>query len=702
MRTMIIALAAILLAPWASGMATQKANAELFTREVGGQIQAAVRVSVETSWYIYHTDLGHPDAIGKPLAFDWSGGDVDWQEPVLPKPHVGEVDEEYMDPYTYNYHTGTFVVWFNGAANGAKATDLKLAVSGQTCSHVTGMCVPFDADLSAKTSDTIWATAPASMAVKQGGAGGAKPASSGSFGFDSGSLGSLDASENTFGWTPDYEQNIDARYKIERAGTKVRATIEIDVEEGFHAYHGPTLDDVGPGEPYAQPTVLEWEGGVVEWGDVVYAKPHEEKGLNEAGPVMINAHHGTWTMTADGTIAEGADLEGITAVLTGQVCDDQGCLQFSLELEAEVATVDALSAAGDTAADESEEPEEKGSLWALIGQAIIWGLITLLMPCTYPMIPITISFFTKQAISRGGSVLSLSLTYGAGIVVIFIGIGLLAAPVIIPFAQHWVTNMIIGSLFIYFAFTLFGMISLNPPAFMLKMAGQASMKGGLFGVFLMGATLVITSFTCTAPFVGTLLGSAAAGNAGMDGIIRIIVGMGVFGLVMAIPFVILSMVPGKLQQMPSAGGWMNTIKVFMGFVELAAALKFISNADIYMGWGILSREVFIILWIVIFAAAGIYLIRGALSTTKSPLRIGTGVATLGFVVLLAILLPGRSAGRVGTALFPDYSSPWIVELVGGKGTLKAKHSIVEDDVLAAVALAQTEQKLLLLNFTGRV
>jgi cytochrome c biogenesis protein CcdA/DsbC/DsbD-like thiol-disulfide interchange protein len=702
MRTIIIALAALFLAPWASGMATQKAQAELFTREVGGQVQAAVRFDVDKDWYLYHTDLGHPEAIGRPLTFAWSGGNVAWQEPILPKPGVGEVKEDYMPHYTYNYHAGSFIAWFVGDPAGAKAAGLQVSISGQTCSSKTGSCILFEADLSAKTSDGIWANAPPAMRVVQGGASGAKPG--GSFGFDKSDLaGGLTIDKNSFGWIPDYDNNVDARYKLERSGNKVRAVIEIDVREGYHAYHGPTLDDIGPDKPIAQPTVLEWEDGVIDWKDVVYSETHEEDGLSDAGDtIKIKTHHGTWTMTADGEIAEGAELEGLTATLSGQVCDDMGCLGFELELEAEVSEVDSIAGAATSIGDAGgPNSKEQSSLWALIGQAIIWGLITLLMPCTYPMIPITISFFTKQAASRGGSVLPLSLTYGAGIIVIFIGIGLLAAPVIIPFAQHPVTNMIIGALFVYFALTLFGVIALNPPAFMNKMAGQASMKGGLLGVFLMGATLVVTSFTCTAPFVGTLLGSAAAGTAGSEGIIRIIVGMGVFGFVMATPFVLLSLVPGRLQKMPRAGGWMNTIKVFMGFVELAAAFKFFSNADVVLEWGVLGRELFLLIWIVIFVAAAIYLVIGAIKAGKSPVRLGVGAATLAFTVMLGTYLPGKPAGFVLTALLPDYSDVWIQDLTGWGGVKTAQHSIVEDDVQAAVALAKTEEKLLLLNFTGK-
>ncbi|MCA9001826.1 MAG: hypothetical protein KDB61_07880, partial [Planctomycetes bacterium] len=649
------------------------------------------------------TDLGHPDAIGKPLEFTWSGGEVDWQDPILPEPHVGEVKEEYLPEYTYNYHTGTIVAWFVGTPKGAKIEDLRLSISGQTCSHKTGSCVLFNAsDLSAKASDTIWGSAPASMKVIQGGAGGAKP---GSFGF---SLDDISADmegdvENAFGWVPEYDAHVDARCVVERAGTQVKATIEIDVEEGFHAYHGPTLDDIAPNKPVAAPTELSWNGAEVQWGKAVYSEPHESDGWSDAGEeIKVKTHDGAWTITVQGTVAEDADLSNLGAVLKGQVCDDMGCMNFELDLTADVTTVQAIEpAAALDGGGESKKDSEEGSIWALIGQAIFWGFITLLMPCTYPMIPITISFFTKQATNRGGSVLPLSLTYGAGIVVIFIGIGLLAAPVIIPFAQSPWTNMIIGAVFVYFSLTLFGVITLNPPQFMLRMAGQASMKGGLLGVFLMGATLVITSFTCTAPFVGTLLGSAAAGTTGGAGVVRIVIGMGVFGLVMAIPFVMLSLLPSRLQSMPQAGGWMNTIKVFMGFVELAAAFKFFSNADVVEGWGVLSRELFLIIWVVIFLAAAIYLILGAMRGDRGGLRIFSGLGTLAFALVLATYVPGKQGGFILNALLPDYSSPRILALVGGKGVVKAKHTIVEDDVLTAVALAQTEQKLLLLNFTGK-
>jgi len=262
-------------------------------------------------------------------------------------------------------------------------------------------------------------------------------------------------------------------------------------------------------------------------------------------------------------------------------------------------------------------------------------------------------------------------------------------------------NLIIGTLFLYFALTLFGVVNLQPPAFMNKMAGSAARKGGYLGVFLMGATLVVTSFTCTAPFVGTLLGSAATGAVGEGtGYLRIILGMGTFGLVMATPFVFLSLVPGRLQSLPKAGGWMNTLKVYMGFVEVAAALKFFSNADIKLGTGLLNNQVFLLAWVVIFAIAGLYLVVQTIrSHSHSKLQIGLGVLTLLLSGMFATYLGGKPAGDVMSALLPGYHSERLVKLFGDQRRI-ARHKIVVDDLAEAVALARAEKKNLLLNFTG--
>jgi thiol:disulfide interchange protein DsbD len=329
------------------------------------------------------------------------------------------------------------------------------------------------------------------------------------------------------------------------------------------------------------------------------------------------------------------------------------------------------------------------------------------MPCTYPMIPITISYFTKQAAQRKTSTLPLSLVYGAGIVGIFVLIGILVGPIVITFAAHPITNIVIGALFLVFALTLFGVMKLQPPQFLMGLAGSASQKGGYAGVFFMGATLVITSFTCTAPFVGALLGQGA----GQGDIGRIALGMGVFGLTIAIPFVFLSMVPARVKALPKSGEWMHTLKVWLGFVEVAAALKFLSNADLVWSWNFLSRELFLWLWAGTFFLAAAYLFAwirtkdeyGAEdSATVSPKRMVWGAATFLFAVYCMYGALGGGLDRIMIALIPPYSNQTnaaVAGVVAGESTPKG-HVIVLDDFEAAVAQAKAEKKLLLINFTG--
>jgi thiol:disulfide interchange protein len=274
--------------------------------------------------------------------------------------------------------------------------------------------------------------------------------------------------------------------------------------------------------------------------------------------------------TAPGTI-------DVTAVLDYQLCTETYCEDAAEaeadaklvveagEARAELQSVPAPSV-GDGAGpaegaaaegDDFAEEEDSSSWWLLILQCIGGGLFALAMPCTYPMIPITFSFFTKQAEKRGGNVLGLTVVYGLGIIAMFVLVGVVLSAVIIDIVNHWVTNTVIGVMFFFFAFVLFGWINLSPPQWMNKLAYKAQgsaaasketsgMVTALLGVFFMGATLVITSFTCTAPIVGTLIANVAA-----EGWLRVAVGMAIFGLTMAIPFMALSLMPGKVK----AIGW---------------------------------------------------------------------------------------------------------------------------------------------------
>jgi thiol:disulfide interchange protein DsbD len=220
----------------------------------------------------------------------------------------------------------------------------------------------------------------------------------------------------------------------------------------------------------------------------------------------------------------------------------------------------------------------------------------------------------------------------------------------------------------------------------------------------MGATLVITSFTCTVPFVGSLLSLGATGG----GLARVALGMGVFGATMAVPFVLLSLVPGAMQSLPRSGQWMNTIKVTLGFVEVAAALKFLSNADLAWRWDVLPRELFLVLWAVIFAAAGLYLL-GFLSRklaavrTAAPARRIVGVLFLLFAVYCFLGSRGRELDRVMLAIAPNYSAHEAGSEQAGAvedSEESLGRPLVVDDYEAARLRAEAAGVPLFLNFTG--
>lgn len=517
-------------------------------------------------------------------------------------------------------------------------------------------------------------------------------------------------------------------------GAEVKAAIEVRVEPTWHLYYGPTEKDMTPDGAYGQPTVVTLAGGGVEWKPVEYPKPQfVEQKISDDEPVThIGEYIGTAVFRATGKSSGNVDLKSITATLKGQTCVDDGvCVGYDETLSVEGPGPDTLfasatvattggtgstdpiakpsNATAATAASPSlavkPAPSTKtstaadSSLWIFLLSAVGWGLFTLLMPCTYPMIPITISYFTKQATQRESGTLALSMAYGAGIVLVFVLIGVAVGPLIIPFATAPATNLVIGGFFLLFALSLFGVLDLQPPSFLLNVAGQASMKGGFLGVFLMGATLVVTSFTCTAPFVGTLLSTgASSGNLG-----RVALGMGVFGLTMAVPFMVLSMVPGKVKALPRSGEWMHTLKVTLGFVEIAAALKFISNVDLVWDWRFLSRELFLFFWMAIFVVAALYLfglirLVGESAHEVSPGRMVAGLFFALFAFYCAYGGFGNRMDPIMTAIIPNYSN----QLGGGRGgkVSASLHTIIKDDYEGALDRAKQEGKLLLVNFTG--
>jgi DsbC/DsbD-like thiol-disulfide interchange protein/cytochrome c biogenesis protein CcdA len=667
MLTILRILGALLLAV---PLAAQDVQSTLYTRVEGDQIRAVIEVTVESGWHIYHPELGHPEAVGMPTTVELTGAGIEWGEVIFPVPHIEEqpFEDSEGEPVWIQTHQGRLLLYVRGVlSDGAEGRDVTADLNGLVCEE---SCLPWSDSIATQGPgpDEVFASFPA-------GAG------------EEVSEGLVEA-----GPTEDriVGGHADATFYTRVEGNRVHAVLEVKIEPGWHLYH-PELGHPGA---LGIPTTVELEGkGASWWGDLVFPEPHElDQGLEDANgePIWIWSHEGTILIQAEGQVEPGTTGEGLWGRITGQTCNAFSCVDYEETFVSQGPGPDeyfsAMPERSDAgAAGEGEEEDDPLLLFLLF--CVGGGLFALMMPCTYPMIPITISFFTKQAEVRKGNVLPLSLSYGVGIVLIFIALGVGFGPLIIPFATHEITNFVIGALFLYFAFVLFGLINLQPPRFLMNAAGKAQTTGGLAGVFLMGATLVITSFTCTAPIVGTIL--ALGGSDGNYP--RLILGMGVFGLTMAVPFVVLSLVPGRLRAIPKSGEWMNTLKFFLGFVEVAASMKFFSNVDVVLNEGarFLPRGPFLAIWGVIFALAALFLFGFIFQhggSKAGPVRLATGALVLVFAGYNFYGATGKPLDIIMTAIAPPLG--------------EAEWTMVKDDYDEALRIARVEEKLLLVNFTG--
>ncbi|AWM33361.1 protein-disulfide reductase DsbD family protein [Hymenobacter nivis] len=262
---------------------------------------------------------------------------------------------------------------------------------------------------------------------------------------------------------------------------------------------------------------------------------------------------------------------------------------------------------------------DAGGLWSFGVLAFISGLAALLTPCVFPMVPMTVSFFTGGQDSRGRGILK-AVVYGLSIIVIYTLIGVVVARLLGEdgpnfMATHWLPNLLFFVVFVVFGLSFLGLFEITLPSGLVNKADAQADKGGWLGVFFMAFTLVLVSFSCTGPIVATVLGLAARGQT-----LAPVVGMLGFSLAFALPFTLFAIFPSWLKSLPRSGGWLNTVKVVLGFVELMLALKFLSMVDLAYHWGILTRDVYLVLWVVLSALLGLYLLGKFRLSHDSPLE----------------------------------------------------------------------------------
>uniref|UniRef100_UPI00404730C3 cytochrome c biogenesis protein CcdA n=1 Tax=Algoriphagus sp. TaxID=1872435 RepID=UPI00404730C3 len=363
--------------------------------------------------------------------------------------------------------------------------------------------------------------------------------------------------------------------------------------------------------------------------------------------------------------------------------------------------------------------EETASLWGFMVLAFLAGLAALLTPCVFPMIPMTVSFFTGRSKTRSEGIRQ-AFIYGISIIGIYTVAGTAVAAIQGPefanwLATHWVPNVFFFGIFVVFALAFLGMFELTLPSSFVNKIDAKAEKGGLGGVFFMAFTLVLVSFSCTGPIVGSILISSAGGE-----LVKPVLGMFSFGLAFAIPFTLFAIFPEWMQRLPKSGGWLNTVKVVLGFLELALAFKFLSIADLVYHWGILDRDVFLAIWIVIFSALGLYLL-GKIRLPHDSKMEHLGVPRLLLALLTFVFVVYMIPGLWGAPLklLSGYLPPLTTQQFRFNGTgasattststetvlygdlLKIPHGIPGYfDYEQALAAAKREGKPLLIDFTG--
>ena len=358
------------------------------------------------------------------------------------------------------------------------------------------------------------------------------------------------------------------------------------------------------------------------------------------------------------------------------------------------------SAAPSSAPAPAGSGQQAQGLGAFLAVAFGFGLAAIFTPCVFPMIPITMSFFLKkEAATRGQSIFQAAV-FALGIVALFTLLGLAATAILGPFgvvqlgSSPWV-NGLIAVVFTAFALSLLGAFEITIPSSVLTRLERASRGGGIFGTLLMGLTFSLTSFACVGPFVGTLL-AASVGGGGLQPAL----GMLAFSAGLASPFFFLALFPSMLQRMPRSGGWLARVKVVLGFVILAAALKYVGSIDQVFQWNFLTRERFLGAWVVLFALPGLYLL-GFLRLEgvkpDEPLGVGRLLTGAAFLVFAVSLIPGMWGARLGEldAYVPAPSAAPGEGLAAGGGLVW-----IRNDYEAALARARRENKPLLVAFTG--
>ena len=514
-----------------------------------------------------------------------------------------------------------------------------------------------------------------------------------------------------------------------------RIVFTATVDAGWHIY------DLGPyemGGPMATSFEFTPDGAYTLDGGV-YALAEAHREFDPIYEMEIGYYEGRAQFAQNVRCKDGAV---ITVTADWMACNETNCVtgdnDFSIEVgkSAVSASAPATDNSAKAAANESKvsaaaPASSGGSLWGYILSAIGWALVALLTPCVFPMIPMTVSFFLKGSGSAAAGRFR-ALMYGLFIVILYtvpigiiilitwlVGGDVVTADIFNWLATHWLPNLIFFAVFMIFAASFFGAFEIVLPEKLVNDSDSKSDKKGLAGIFFMALTLVLVSFSCTGPIVGSVLIQSTSGEFWTP-----IITMLAFSVVFALPFTLFALFPSWLKKLPKSGGWLNSVKVVLGFVELALGLKFLSVADQTYHWGILDREVYLALWIVIFSLLGLYLLGKLRFKHDSDMpylsvtRLVLAIITFAFVVYMIPGMWGAPLKALSGYMPPMQTQDFVMTAGSGAAASSSQSSAPETgvkygdvlklplglegffDLAEAEAYAAKVDKPLFVDFTG--
>jgi thiol:disulfide interchange protein DsbD len=522
------------------------------------------------------------------------------------------------------------------------------------------------------------------------------------------------------------KQAVNWQYHVNKvANDEYEAVLSAKIEKGWHLYSKDLPKDSGiPTSMKITSENAEVTGNVMEVGKKVET-------FSEAFGVQIVYYSDSVRFVQKFGLKDPNGNKKISSEITFQVCNDRICLApNTLEFEQEigsttlpekqlienkaasnssgnslkVASLDFKKPLVNCGTEQVKEDSGNGLVFIL---GFLGGLIALLTPCVFPMIPLTVSFFIKGAANRAKGKRN-AILYGVFILLIFVALSIpfyildgISGNVFNNISTNIWLNLFFFAIFLFFALSFFGYYEITLPNWIANKSVKAEEAGGLVGIFFMALTLVIVSFSCTGPILGSLLGGVASSAKNVP--VLLTFALAGFGLAWAIVFGLLALFPQALQSLPKSGGWMNTVKVVLGFIEVALALKFLSKADLVSKTFLLKREIFIGLWILVTVGLVLYLfgrIRFPHDDKKPKISISRkilGVVGIGFVMyLIPGLLPSEKP-RLTTlsGILPPMNVSLYKNEKDGILGLKPAH-----DYFKAIELAKKEGKPVLIDFTG--